>query len=291
MKRALFWMIPLFVTLLISLYLFPFSFENPSQEAITFFPIDQEASFQQTATVLHARSPKSHHSYSLSWTVSSSLNEKVYLRQDISLLFADGRLMGTLSKWREADQSLRQERSFQSTDSHFFQAISFHYGEIHRGDTITSSQKMSGDQLYVIASPYSPFTSFRHAKTANEKEWQRVLNKDSSQLLKYTAKAMIEEIGVNERRYYHLYLPELLSYNEQPFPDLSQAKTQAIIGNLWEGLYKNYFLGIKQKDGSITSPIGSTVPLLLISKDYSHLIILTKTKNGETVQLRQHISP
>lgn len=48
--------------------------------------------------------------------------------------------------------------------------------------------------------------------------------------------------------YYHLYLPELVQYNEQPFMDLTTNETEMMIGNLWEGLYKNYFLGIKKTE-------------------------------------------
>lgn len=290
MKRT-FQLTTLLIVFLISMYLFPFSLEKPTKETITFFPIDRTVTFTKATTNLHVPSQKQHGSYSLLWAVSSSLDRSVYLRQDISFLFADGRLIGTLSKWKENSQTLLQEQEMKQKDSHFFQSISFHHGEIHHNHTITSSQKMSGDQLYVIDSPYDPFTSFRRAKTSEQKEWQRVLNKATTEFLQYTAKTMFDDISIREQNYYHFYLPELLVYNEQPFPDLSQEKTQKIIGNLWEGLYKNYFLGIKQKDGTIISPLGSTIPLLLISKDYSHLIVLTKTKNGETVQLMQRISP
>ncbi|MCZ0754624.1 hypothetical protein [Anoxybacillus sp. J5B_2022] len=290
MKRTFQWM-TLLIAFLLTLYAFPFSLEKPTKETIIFFPIDRTASFTKTATTLQAQPQKPHGPYSLLWTVSSSLNRNAYLRQDISLLFADGQLIGTLSKWNENNQTLLQEGEIKQKDSHFFQAISFHYGEIHRDHKITSTQSMSGDYLYVIASPYDPFTSFRRGKTAAEKEWQRVLTKTTTDFLQYNAKTMLDDLAIHVQNYYHFYLPELLAYNEQPFPDLSLEKTQKIIGNLWEGLYKNYFLGVKQKDGTIVSPIGSTMPLLLISKDYSHLIVLTKTKNGETVQLLQQISP
>lgn len=290
MKRTFQWL-TLCIAFLLTLYTFPFTLDKPTKETIIFFPLDRTAAFSKATTTLQAQPEKPHGSYSLLWKVSSSLTETAYLRQDISLLFADGRLIGTLSKWKENSQTLLQEKNSKQTDSHFFQAISFHYGELHRGQTITSAQKMSGDYLYVVASSYEPFTSFRRGKTATEKEWQRVLTKTTTDFLQYNVKTMLDNLAIPIEDYYHFYLPELLVYNEQPFPGLSQAKTQTIIGNLWEGLYKNYFLGIKQKDGTVASPIGSTIPLLLISKDYSHLLVLTKMKNGETVQLMQQISP
>jgi hypothetical protein len=288
MRRILQIMMMLLVFLLF-VYMFPFSLQQPAKETITFFPIDPTVRWTKTITKL--QSQKQDDTYSLLWTVSSSLDRNVYLRQDISFLFADGRLIGTLSKWRENSKTLLQEKEIKLNDSHFFQSISFHQGEIHKGNTITSSQKMSGDQLYVIDSPYSPFTSFRHAKTPEEIEWQSVLNKTTNEFLQYTTKTLFDHFSIRDQNYYHLYLPELIVYNEQPFPDLSLEKTQEIIGNLWEGLYKNYFLGMKRKDGSVISPIGSTIPLILLSKDYSHLIVLTEAKNGEKFQLLQKISP
>jgi hypothetical protein len=289
MKQA--WQLAsILIVFLISVSLFPFSGEQRAKETITYFPLDRTAAFTKAATFLRAEPPKGGRPYRLAWTVSSSLNETAYLRQDISFLFADGRLIATASKWKEDDKTLIQAQESPQQDSHFFQSISFHHAEIHRGDTITSSQKMSGDHLYVIDSRHAPFSSFRRPQTTEEKSWQRFLHRATNELLEYTAKTMLEEARIREQNYYHLYLPELLVYNEQPFPDLSPEQTAKMIGNLWEGLYKNYFLGIKQKDGTVLSPLGSTIPLLLVSKDYSHLIVLTKAKNGETVQLIQHIS-
>lgn len=279
----------LFIAFFLSLYaLFT---EKQAEETIIFFPLDETASFTNATTALRAQPKKPHSDYALFWTVSSSLNQPAYLRQDISLLFADGRLTHTLSNWKQKKQTLRLEGKLDETDSHFFQAISFHYAEIHRKQTITSAQKMSGDYLYVVASPYEPFTAFRRGKTTGEKEWQHVLTKATADFLQANAKAMIAQLAIPEQNYYHFYLTDLLTYSDQPFPDVTQAKTEKIIGNLWEGLYKNYFLGVKQKDGTVISPIGSTIPLLLISKDYSHLLVLAKMKNGEIVQLRQQISP
>ncbi|MBA2873475.1 hypothetical protein [Thermaerobacillus caldiproteolyticus] len=271
-------------------YMFPFSLTQPTKETIIFFPLDPTVRFTKATTNLKLQPPKQNGKYPLLWMVSSTLDRQVYLRQDISLLFADGRLVGTLSEWKQNSQTLLQKKDVRTKDSHFFQAISFHYGEIHKGSTIGSSQKMSGDQLYVIDSPYSPLTSFRRPRTSEEKEWQSVLTKTTNESLQYTAETLFNHFSIQEKNYYHLYLPELIVYNEQPFPDLSFEKTQEIIGKLWEGLYRNYFLGIKREDGSVISPIGSTVPLILLSKDYSHLIVLTETKNGEKIQLVQTIS-
>jgi hypothetical protein len=278
------------VAFLCIISLFPFSLHRPTKETIIFFPINPHVKFTDAKTKLQLQPQKREGKYSLLWSTSSSLDRNAYLRQDISLLFADGRLVDRLSKWKNNSQTLVQEKNVTAKDSHFFQTISFHHGELHEGNVITSSQTMTSDYLYVIDSPYSPLASFRRATTGDEKEWQKVLNKTTNEFLRHTSESLMSYFSIKKQQYYSLYLPDLIVYNEQPFPDLSIEKTQEIIGKLWEGLYKSYFLGIKKEDGSILSPIGSTIPLILISKDYSHLIVLTETKNGEKIRLIQQIS-
>ncbi|AEH47225.1 hypothetical protein [Parageobacillus thermoglucosidasius] len=263
---------------------------RPAKETIIFFPIHPHVTFSEAKTTLQLQPQKRDGKYSLLWSASSSLDRDAYLRQDISLLFADGRLVDRLAKWKTNSQTLTQEKIVAARDSRFFQAISFHHGELHEGEMITSSQTMTSDYLYVIDSPYSPLVSFHHAATQDEKEWQNVLNKTTAEFLQHTSESLLSHFSIQKQQYYSLYLPDLIVYNEQPLPDLSMEKTQEIIGKLWEGLYKSYFLGIKKEDGSILSPIGSTTPLILISKDYSHLLVLTETKDGEKIRLTQQIS-
>jgi hypothetical protein len=282
--------IPIVIIVAAFLCSVPFYFHHLTKETIIFFPIDPRATFKEAKTTLQLHPQKREGKYSLLWSTTSSLDRSAYLRQDISLLFADGRLVDRLSKWERNRQTLTQRKKLEDKDSHFFQAISFHHGELHEGNAITSSQTMTSTYLYVIDSPYSPLASFRRPTTANEKEWQQVLNKTTNEFLRYKAQALVSHFSIRKQQYYSLYLTDLIMYNEQPLPDLSMKKTQEIIGKLWEGIYKSYFLGIKKEDGSILSPIGSTVPLILISKDYSHLIVLIEAKNGEKIQLIQKIT-
>lgn len=275
--------------LLLIVSLFSLFIHRPTKETIIFFPIHPHVTFSEATTTLELQPQKREGTYSLLWSTSSVLDRRAYLRQDISLLFADGRLIDRLSKWKTNSQTLTQEKIVKARDSRFFQAISFHHGELHEGEAIMSSQTMTSDYLYVIDSPYSPLASFHSAATREEKEWQNVLNKATTEFLRRTSESLLSHFSIQKQQYYSLYLPDLIVYNEQPLPDLSMEKTQEIIGKLWEGLYKSYFLGIKKEDGSILSPIGSTMPLILISKDYSHLLVLTETKDGEKIRLIQQI--
>ncbi|MGJ3203815.1 hypothetical protein [Geobacillus sp. FJAT-46040] len=258
-----------------------------TEETIKFFPLDREAVFTEAKTSLALATNKERGRYSLRWSTVSTLNRRAYLRQDVSLLFADGRLVDVLSRWETNTGTIAMEKTVIMHDSRFFQAISFHHGELHRGETITSSQTMSSAYLYVIDSPYHPLASFRRPKTDAEREWQRVLNKATNEFLRHKADELLSHFSLSKEDYYALYLPELVAYTEQPLPGLSMTKTQTIIGRLWEGIYKSYVLGIKKEDGSILSPIGSTVPLILIRKDYGQILVLLEAKNGDKVMLIQ----
>lgn len=276
--------------LLLFIWLFAFvvivqMFGKPARETIMFFPIDPTVRFTDTQTKLLLQPKKKETRYVVDWIVTSSLDRTAYLRQDISLLFANGRLISTQSKWKENRKSLTQKQHVEQIGSRLFQAISYHQGELHNGNDIRSSQKMSGDVLYVIDSSFTSFQSFRKATTSEQKRWANTLNKQTETIVNKPAKQMGDILPKDD--YYHLYLTELVQYNEQPFMDLTTKQTEVMIGNLWEGLYKNYFLGIKKQNGSIESPIGSTVPLILIHKHYSKLFVVTETADGELVILKQ----
>ncbi|MGJ7034964.1 hypothetical protein [Anoxybacillus eryuanensis] len=277
-----------FISLFILLFVFIVIvqvFERPARETIMFFPIDPTVRFTTAETKLSLQPQKKENNYVIDWIVTSSLDRTAYLRQDISLLFANGRLISTQSKWKENGKNLIQQKQLKQKGSRLFQAISYHQGELHNGNNIRSSQKMSGDVLYVIDSSFSPLQSFRKPTTNEQKTWANTLNKQTQTIVNKVADQMG---GILEKDdYYHLYLPELVQYNEQPFMDLTTNETEVMVGNLWEGLYKNYFLGIKKQNGSIESPIGSTVPLILIKKDYSKLFVVTETADGELVILKQ----
>jgi len=280
-----------FLTVAMLIYvLLPTYNEPPTEESIIFFPIDPNVKFSQATTTLSLHPNKINGQYVLGWNVSSNLDRKAYLRQDISLLFANGRLKGIASKWKENSQIIVQEKDIELKDSQLFQAISFHHGEIHENSSIKSSQKMSGDQIFVVDSAHHPLASFRTAKTSWEKEWEKVLTKTTNEFVAYKTNQLINHYSIQTSKYHRYYLSDLINYNEKPFPGISIDKTKKIVGNLWEGLYKNYFLGIKKSDGTIVSPIGSTMPAVLISKDFSHLKVLFETKDGTKMLLVQQIS-
>jgi hypothetical protein len=82
-------------------------------------------------------------------------------------------------------------------------------------------------------------------------------------------------------------LSEFNELSKDSLPGFTKTESATIVGNLWEGLYKNYILGIRKAEGAIENPKGSTLPLILIATDQTHLLVLTETALGEPILLRQ----
>jgi hypothetical protein len=264
---------------------------NPTaQESIIFFPIDQDAEYTAVSNQLILDSKKQEDSYTVQWTTSSKLNQIAYLRQDIGFLFFNGKLKAKINKWKQSTAQLSEEISIYGNDSKLIQSISFHYSEIHPNETdFTSAQKMTMDQLYVIDSNFSPFISFRTPQGPQEKEWEKILNRVTNQQLHYWWEKGIEKYQLNLTNYQMIPLTDLSYYNTKPLQGFTKGQWDRLIGNLWEGLYKNYFLGIKKENGTVVDSLDSTIPLILIDREQNTVLVLTITKDGEPVLLKQQI--
>ncbi len=264
---------------------------NPVRESFTYFPPDPDVSFVSARTSLSILTQEDEDEYTLNWKSESTLSEVAYLRQDLSFLYEEGRLIDTMSSWKENTATIHQKQEFTSEDSGHYEAISYHYGEIHYpNDIIRSAQEMSYDQLYVIDSPMTPLESFKKATNEEEKEWEYILDHAMIQQSQLIFKAMVTEYKIHPEDYYIIPLTSLYRYQDKPLPGLSKSQTTDVIGGLWEGLYKNYFLGIESTGGRTESPIGSTIPMILLHKQSPYLLVLFQSKSGKNIQLIQYLN-
>ncbi|MFU0791469.1 hypothetical protein [Virgibacillus proomii] len=258
-----------------------------TKPAITYFPIDQDTTFSTTKTSLSLITEKGNDNYKLLWQTNSTTDIPVYLRQDVSLLFDNGRLRGALTKWVQDTDTIQLKEMLQLEDSSLYQSISFHHGEIHKSrDEIKSIQKMSSDYLYVIDSPTTPLVSFKTAKSNYEREWKDLLDRTSKQQLLYHWNTLLNHFQIDKEKYLAVPLTSLDKYQNEPLPSLSQAQTNKIIGQLWEGLYKNYVIPIVKTEKEV---VDSYIPLILFDKENKHLLLLFEL-NKKKKQLIQEYS-
>lgn len=279
------------LALIILIFIFYiFQQKEIAKESITYFPIDPSVTFPKASTSLEYNK-KRFDEYSIFWKTQSSINKQAYLRQDMSFLFANGKLISTMGEWKQNKMELAEEKSIIESKSSLFQAVSFHFAEVHDSNgSIFSSQRISGDTLFVVNSTYDdkPFV-FHTPKSNVEEEWKQELISETDDYIEFAYKSVLNKFGISLEDYHtRILLSDLTQFNDSPINLFSQEQTAEIIGQLTEGLYKNYFLGITKIDGSTISPIGSSMPVILIANN--HLLVLFITESKEPVVLRQQIS-
>ncbi|SFA71027.1 hypothetical protein SAMN04488072_101164 [Lentibacillus halodurans] len=269
---------------LVSTGLLIYLWQTDSAPVITYFPEDQEISFAEASTMLEMVSEKTRDSYEMIWVSKSVSERELYLRQDASLLFNNGRLLGIRSKWKENTDTIQMKEKMDGEDSNFFQAISIHHGEVHYpDDKIKSIHHMTSDQLYVIDSPNTTLESFKTPETDYEQEWSQLLDHTTEQQLLYHWKQLMRHFNIDEESYESVPLTNLYKYNTEPLPSFTQKQTNQIIGQLWEGIYRHYVMNVKNTENS---SVNSYIPLVLFDKQHRHLIVLYEW-NGQKERLIQ----
>jgi hypothetical protein len=277
--------------LVVGLFLSIYGKPNPLRETLITFPIDPNATYTEASSNLEFLQSTDEDEYKLRWDTLSVLNEQAAIRQDVSLLFEDGVLKDTMSKWEENTELLTQQKEVQAEDSGHYEVITFHHAELRRpNNEFRSAQLISYDELYVIDSPLSPLHAFKIPESDEDKESKRILDYILEQQQAYDWDDLYEYYQIPTSKYRRIPLTEIDQFQTEPIPGLTTKETTKFLGGLWEGLYKNYVLGI-DINGSAVSPLGSTEPLIVIPKENpDHVFILFRTADDTPVQLMQSIS-
>ncbi|WP_100372451.1 hypothetical protein [Bacillus sp. FJAT-45037] len=277
--------------IMVGLFLSIYGKPNLLRETLTTFPIDPNASFIEASSNVEFLQSMDEDEYKLKWDTLSVLNEVAPLRQDVSLLFEDGVLKDTMAKWEENTDLLGQDKEVSAEDSGHYEVITFHHAELRRAnDEFRSAQTMSTDQLYVIDSPLSALHAFKIPETEEDKESKRILDYILDQQQSYDWDDLYDFYQIPASDYSRIPLTKIDHYQTEPLPGLTTEETTKFLGGLFEGLYKNYVLGI-DVNGSAVSPIGSTVPLIVIPKEKpDHVFILFRTAEDQPIQLMQSIN-
>lgn len=259
-------------------------FTNKTKPTITYFPINNNVSFDTATTTLSIDEKKSS---TLNWQSLSKSNTPIYLRQDVSLLFEDGKLKGVLSKWDQHTEKIRLKRQLPIRQQSLYEAISLHYGEVHHeNNDINSVYYMSGDLIYVDQMNDMKQQFFKQPKTTNEKKTKRSWDQSIKGELTEHWNELMTHYNIDKNEYMMEPLTGLQKYNEQTLPNVSKRNTAKIIGQLWEGIYKNYVIPITTEDIK-EEQYDHYMPIILFAKDNTHLIVLYEL-NGKKQMLLQH---
>lgn len=243
-------------------------------QTMTYFPISEESTFTNAKTELTPLQA----SNTVEWLVHSRSEENQYLRQDVSLLFINGSLAGILNKWKQNVATISQKKDVIIEPNALIDTVSFHHGEIHKDQTITSIQRMSQDQLFIFRNHI-----FKQAQTKVQRQKEQALREKVNKNLQFHWDKLIDHFNLVKSDYELFPFHEIVRFEKQITKEYSEKNSAKIIGQLWEGLYKNYLLpavDVKSKD---------FMPLILLAKDRTQLLVLYEM-NGEKHQLIQQIN-
>lgn len=260
-----------------------FKWTQPSITTLKYFPIDEEISFSKATTSLKLAEKKP----LLIWQVESNHQTTPYLNHDVGLLYRNGQLKGVQSKWTQSQNGMIQSIELNPDQNSFYQAISYHYLELHQSASqIRSYYQMSAAQLFIINQSGQPLYSFETPNTRQEEQSAHSLESMTHEQLNEAWTAWIDFYDLNRKLYDEIPLIDLQYYQSEPLPGLTMTDTRRIIAQLWEGLYKNYVLPNSQEQLNHSS----MMPLILLDKNLDHLIVLFTDQEQNEQQLIQKLN-
>ena len=145
---------------------------------------------------------------------------------------------------------------------------------------------MSTAHLYVIDTDSTALKTFKSPKNKEETAWKNLLERTTKQQLLFHWNQLFNHFDIDADSYLAVPIPSLNKYNDNPLPSMSQAQTNQIIGQLWEGLYKNYIIPAAN---SKKKQENSFIPIVLFDKQQDHLFVLFEL-NGKKQKLIQRYS-
>lgn len=253
--------------LIVTILLFiVYQFNQRVVTTMQYFPLDENASINEAATVIKKRSD----SNDITWSVHSTSNGPAYLRQDVSLLYANGKFKGILSKWKENVDTITMKQPFQIKHETLLQSISFHHGEVHSSNKITSIQKMTNAEMLM-----GPDTE----------EVDEALSELVEQQLSAHWQNLLQYYQLSSSDYKLIPLVNFITYDDAPLPHMTKTATEKVVGQFWEGLYKNYIIDLTTYADKVPS---HWMPVILVANDRTHLIVLYEI-DGKKHKLRQEI--
>src|SRR5699024_712001 len=232
-----------------------------AEMTITYFPIDYDRTFTSAESSLTPTNEQ----YTIDWASHSTSEDSLYLRQDVSLLFRNGALVGVLNKWLQNTTTIEQKQPVTIRPNAVVQTISFHHGERHDNETITSIQAMSTDELYMLKN-----NSFKTPKTYGQTQAVTELDQQIKHQLHMYWEELMNHFNINEEEYSSIPLTEIVNFDQYLSDTVSEKASDRIIGQLWEGLYKNYILAAVEANSN------DFMPIILLANDQTHLFILYK---------------
>ncbi len=274
----------LFIFIFVLFFLFWHWYKKPIEKTtIQFFPINQKVTFTDLGSNLEVF--ETNGKYRLVADDWSKTSEKVYLRQDVNLLYKNGYLVQMSYPWKEnADWIVNKMEIPLQKDDSVYQLLSYHHAEIHDDDIITSKQAVTSDKMYVTYFQNN-LEAFKQAKNARQVESQTKLDQFYNEQRKQLLTQALKELNINQLNY-EIYDLDTFSLKRHQSKVITDENWENVLGGLWEGLYKNYVLGLSNNYLRYFSP---PMPFILVDKNGTHLLVIYQQPNGHFEKLIMQI--
>ncbi len=252
------------------------------KSVIQYFPINKEIAFTDVGSTLKLfKKDKEYIIQADSWSKTS---EKVYLRQDVNLLFQNGFLIQLSYPWKEnTDWIVNKIQEPVEKDS-VYTLLSYHHAEIHQDNGISMNQSVTADKLYVVYFQ-DTWEAFNEPQNARQKEAMEILNQAYINKRKKLFEKAIKDLNVNQMNY-EVYNLDTFSLKEKPSKVITEEQWERILGGLWEGIYRSYLVGITKDELTYFS---SPMPWVLIDRNGTHVLVIFQQYNGQFAKLIMEI--
>ncbi|WEG14274.1 hypothetical protein PU629_07920 [Pullulanibacillus sp. KACC 23026] len=289
LRRNFIWII--FLALLTATLIHTYIGQHQTINSLTYFPNDPAIHFTKAETNLSLEPIDASSSYKIHWEIASETNLPVYLRQDVGLLFQNGKLIQVSNKWKQQVTSLTHHQSVSTEGNRLFEGLTVHYAESHLSNgAIGSAEVMSYDHLFVQTGDSQKPEAFKIPVDQSETKFYQKLSRSIEQEQQSIIKQAAKNFHLKLKDYAIIPLTRLETYRKNALPGQNKKNSQKVISQLWEGLYKNYILGIHLSNHDIESPIGSSMPIILYPKKNNELYVIIQTKEGQLQLLKQSIT-
>lgn len=212
----------------------------------------------------------------------SQTNKPTLFRQDHILLFQDGVLVSKSIQNEDNVDTVIQKTETSAKYNHLYQVISFHFAKTHDQQY---QQTMSSDYLYVSATKYGGIQSFHQPETLQHRNWKEIIDRGIHHQMNYEWKEAFHDFQINPNDYYIFPLSQMPIYSKQEeLPGISAEVAPVVIRNIWNALFEHLFTESER------NPLGSSMPLILISKDGTTFRVIYRSSGGLYHELNQSIS-
>lgn len=251
--------------------------------------MDPKMTFDEAKTHLSLQTQREN--YIVRMDTYSRTSRSATVRQELSLVFCDGILIGRAYDREKEVDTLIQQWKQQNQSSHLYQVITLHHAEFHRENkTATGQQILTGDRLYISASRQKSARAFRTPDTPEEIKIKKILDDHLQHQLQFEWRMAMKKFEIDPKQFYLIPLTQLHEYtHDEPLPGLVSDQSYVVLGMLWEGLSRHYDANLEDAKEENTRTSGSSVPLLLIEKNGHSIKVLYRTREGLYHQLSQNV--